>query len=137
MQKHWIDEWEWLAPMTRKWDEQTCYNLAKKCQYKHEFRSKYLNAYRTAVKRGWVKQYTWLQEKFKKHWKRSECRDLAMQYTTLKEFRINHYAAYYASFKKGWLYDFDWLESAHKDRRTDHKKQKKEQQVKAYYSCQI
>jgi hypothetical protein len=120
--KGWIDEFDWLTPMTKRWTKDECKKLAMSCNYKYEFRTKYFNAYRTSVKRGWIQDYSWLKDKYKLSRTKAECKEIAEKYTTLKDFRLNDYATYFYSYKKGWLYDFAWLKSAGKNRKAKPKK---------------
>lgn len=43
-----------------------CYEAAKECLYRSDFKRKYPQAYKTASKYGWIDDYDWLERKISK-----------------------------------------------------------------------
>lgn len=50
-----------LGCSNRIWNEQTCYEVAKKCSSKIEFKRNYIRAYKLSNEKGWSKNYTWFK----------------------------------------------------------------------------
>lgn len=103
----------------RKWTRETCYALAKQCNKKSEMQFKSSQAYRLALKNGWMTDYTWfLSTEELRHqkrptrvkWSYERCRGLALQFKTLAEFEKAYLTAYTVAKRHGWMDDFDWLE---------------------------
>lgn len=123
----WIRNYTWFengrlieSEKRRKWNYDSCYELAKSCKMKSEMDKKSNAAYRAAVKNNWIKDYTWfLSDEEIKHrkrpstikWPYEKCKEIALTCNTLKEFREkSSESAYSIARRNGWLDEFDWLE---------------------------
>lgn len=98
------------VPWNKKWDKESCYNLAKECGSRRDMEIKSKVAYRTALKNGWINDYTWFSpSKTQKRWTRETCYSEAKKYQTRKEFETKSKGAYLAAVRNGWLSDYTWL----------------------------
>lgn len=95
----------------KKWDYDKCYELALECTMKHEMREKSTQAYMTAEKNGWLKDYTWFVKTRKDmgYWNREHCREEALKYISRKRFQEGSNAAYNVARRNGWLDDYTWF----------------------------
>lgn len=91
------------------WTYDECYAEARKYKTKQDFRKNNIRAYGAACRKGWYKDYTWFEPKFR--WTYETCKEVAKQYKTKREFEKGHCGAYIAARKNGWLKDFDWFVS--------------------------
>lgn len=91
----------------QKWDEQTCYNAAKQCKSRKEFREKYGRAYFLSKTENWLEKFDWLEKKFE--WTYDLCREEAKKYKTKRAFEKGNSGAYTASVRKKWINTFDWF----------------------------
>lgn len=90
------------------WTYERCYEEAKKYTSKTEFRKTL--AYTAALRRGWLKDFTWLVPT-RGYWTYERCKEEAKKYTTKYDFIKNAPGGYQAAYKNGWLKEFDWLTS--------------------------
>ena len=58
----WLDEYIWFKEKQKHnyWNQETCFEEAKKYKAKSEFAKKSGGAYNLARKNGWLNDYTWL-----------------------------------------------------------------------------
>lgn len=89
------------------WTYDCCYEEAQKYKSLKDFVENANGAKQFAVKKGWIKDYTWFETPFK--WTKELCEKEARQYTTKKDFYLNSKNAYTAAVKYGWLSEFTWL----------------------------
>lgn len=67
-EKGWISEYTWLMRQKKEkgyWTEETCKEAALQCNTRTEFVKKYISAYNTARKNGWLNSYNWFQNGYK------------------------------------------------------------------------
>lgn len=92
-------------------DYDTCYQKAKKYSSRNEFHNNSRTAYSTAIKNGWMDDYTWFKPKGEKKWSRKACYDEAKKYKSKAEFSKNSRGAYAAAMKNRWMDDYTWFET--------------------------
>jgi len=97
------------------WDYDTCYEVAKGCSYRADLKYKYPQAYRTALKNGWINDYTWFVTKgeaiakSKIIYNKNYCYEEAKKYTSKIDFLKNSHGAYVVAKKNGWIEEYTWL----------------------------
>ena len=97
------------------WDYDTCYKVAKECSYRSDLKYKYEQAYRTALKNGWINDYTWFVSKGeaitknKTVYTKDMCYEEAKKYTSKIDFFRNSKGAYVAAKKNRWMLEYTWL----------------------------
>lgn len=97
------------------WDYDTCYKVAKECSYRSDLKYKYEQAYRTAIKNGWINDYTWFVSKGeaitknKTVYTKDMCYEEAKKYTSKIDFFRNSKGAYVAAKKNRWMLEYTWL----------------------------
>ena len=47
--------------MRKEWTKETCYEAAKKCKTKSDFKNQFKAAYKLSLKNDWLKDYYWLK----------------------------------------------------------------------------
>lgn len=93
----------------KKWTYEKCFELARNCSSKGEFKRKSSSAYTRARIHGWLDDYTWFGTKWEKKWNRETCFEEAKRYKSKSEFREYNSSAYYTALNKGWLDSYDWF----------------------------
>lgn len=95
-----------------KWTKKRCYEEAKLYSYRKEFQRGSVGAYTQALKRGWLKDYTWFERprNWNQKWDRDSCYEEALKYNKPSQFEDNSPGAYRAAKKNGWLVDYTWIE---------------------------
>lgn len=97
------------------WDYDTCYEIAKECSYRSDLKHKCEQAYRTALKNGWINDYTWFVSKGeaitknKTVYTKDMCYEEAKKYTSKIDFFRNSKGAYVAAKKNRWMLEYTWL----------------------------
>ena len=46
--------------MRKEWTKETCYEAAKKCKTKSDFKNQFKAAYKLSLKNDWLKDYYWV-----------------------------------------------------------------------------
>lgn len=94
------------------WDNyDNCYNAAKECTSRMEFKKKYTAGYHKARKHKWLDDYTWFDEKPKfNYWDYDACYKAALTCKTRSEFQKKYPGAHKPAWKNGWLDDYYWFE---------------------------
>jgi hypothetical protein len=87
------------------WNEQTCYEEAKKYDSITAFARQSVRAYTLAKKNGWIANYTWFK-KMTGFWTYEACKAAAAKYHKRGEFRNGARGAYTKSRINGWLDEF-------------------------------
>ena len=90
---------------------ENCYNAAKECSTKMEFKSKYPNAYRNSMNNNWFENFEWLGERCKPngYWNKETCYKAAIECKTRREFSEKYSKAYKMSKKNGWIDEYNWM----------------------------
>ena len=118
VEKYRLDGWTILnkaktgsigALQGKKWTYEKCFELARDCSSKGEFKRKSSSAYTRARIHGWLDDYTWFETKWEKKWNRETCFEEAKKYKSKSEFREYNPSAYYTALNKGWLDSYDWF----------------------------
>ena len=95
-----------------------CYNIAKQCLSSSEMEALNKKAYRKAVYRGWIKDYTWLKKR--KLWDRKSCYEEARKHNSKISYERSNASAYNVSLKNGWLEDYFWFKKPEPKRKWSH-----------------
>lgn len=104
----WLDDYTWLVEVHKPngyWTYERCYEEAKKCSSKKEFKSLSNGAYQAAYKEGWMKDYTWF-ELLTGYWTYEACKEEASKYTKRFHFKKGCPGAFSKSRINGWLDEF-------------------------------
>lgn len=113
----WLEEMNWFEELTlprNYWnDYDHCYEEAKKYKSRSELLKKSGSCYNSALKNGWLDDYTWFESNHVKRgtWTYEACYEAAKQFEYKKDFIEQNHKAYDAAFSKGWLNDYTWLKS--------------------------
>jgi hypothetical protein len=118
----WIKEYTWFedgnkinADKKRIWNKDTCYELAKKCTSRSDFKKHNAQAYKVSRENGWLDDYTWFRNRFGIFyengimWTYDKCCEESKKYKSRSEFCKNCVGGYTRALEKGWLDDFTWL----------------------------
>lgn len=110
----WIKDFTWLE-LTRKprnyWNYENCYSEAKKYKSILDYQKGSSGSYHAAVKKGWLKDYTWLKlsRKPKNYWDYDNCFSEAKKYKSIIAYQKGSSGSYNAARKNGWLKDYTWF----------------------------
>lgn len=111
MKNGWMDDYTWFKKLNSGhgfWNsEENCMNEAKKYKSKSQFINGSPGAYASALRHGWVDNYTWSEKRDK--WNEETCLEEARKYQSLKDFYENFSGAYKIASKNGWLDSYTWL----------------------------
>ncbi len=96
------------------WNKQNCYNLAKQCYSRTDFRNKSSAAYKTALQNNWIEDYIWFVPKYKRNtkkkiWTYEECYEIAQKCNTSRDMQKYSNSAYIFAKKNNWLKDYVWF----------------------------
>lgn len=94
-----------------KWTKNKCFEEAKKYSTKTEFKEGNGSAYSAARKKGWLNEYTWLDDSYHIYTE-EECWQIAKTCVYKKELITKHPGIYGAAKRRGWLKDYTWLQNA-------------------------
>ena len=96
----------------RKWTNETCYEEARKYHSRSEFASECSGAYKASIKKGWIDDYDWFEEKKKPngYWNKEHCFEEARKYKSRNELRRGCKVAYRTSIMNEWIDEFTWFE---------------------------
>lgn len=121
-QEGWLKDYVWFedgnkikADEKRIWNKETCYELAKQCVSRSDFKRHNQCAYDTARKNGWLNEYIWFRSGFDVYyengikWTYEKTKEESKKYTSRQEFCDNCVGGYTRALKQGWLDDFTWL----------------------------
>lgn len=111
MKNGWMDDYTWFKKLNSGhgfWNsEENCMNEAKKYKSKSQFIKGSPGAYASALRHGWVDNYTWSEKRDR--WNEKTCLEEARKYQSLKDFYENSSGAYKIASKNGWLDSYTWL----------------------------
>ena len=116
----WLKDYTWLEAEREPngyWHSyENCYNAAKQCKTKKEFRKRFSAANNNAAKNGWLSDYIWFEKLREKKgtYTREKCREIAVGCHTRMEFHDKCSRAYQVALKKGWMDDYTWFEEKQK-----------------------
>ena len=98
---------------TGKWTYKNCYEEAKKYTTLKDFRKcDNKSAYHKALKKGWLKDYTWLISTIHRNWTYDECYEEAKKYERRVDFQRGNGSAYEKALKNGWIDDYLWFKES-------------------------
>ena len=96
------------------WTKATCLEVARKCSSKSELRRLFPYAYSSALKHGWLDDYTWFETLWAPKWDKDTCYKEAKKYTSRGDFKKGSPYAYSSARKHGWLDDYTWFNPVRK-----------------------
>ena len=110
----WLKDYTWLEQQQKPhgyWNYEMCYEEAKKYNTRTEVLKKQNGAYESALKNGWLDDYTWFKRPKPSNykWNKESCYEEALKYNTRNEFRKGSSGAYAAALKNEWLDNYTWL----------------------------
>ena len=110
----WLNEYKWMKkpqPKNKKWNHESCFSEAKKYSSLSEFWSNSPKAASLAKKNGWMKEYIWLEAKYKPngYWTYERCYKEAKNYKSRSEFGRENATCYVVCLKNKWLDMFEWM----------------------------
>lgn len=91
------------------WTKEKCFEVAQKCHSKRELEKLYPYAYSAALKKGWLKDYTWFEVLWSPKWDRETCYVEAKKYNSRGSFKQGCPYGYSSARKHGWLDDYSWF----------------------------
>ena len=94
------------------WTYERCLEMAKQCHSKSELRRLNVSALNSAMKNGWIKDYTWFETLWIPKWNQESCYEEARKYSSRGGFKSGCPAAYAVARKKDWLDDYTWFKPA-------------------------
>lgn len=122
----WIKEYTWFgdgnkinADKKRIWNKETCYELAKKCTSRSDFKKHNAQAYKVSKENGWLDDFTWFRSGFDNFyeegimWTYEACCEESKKYKSRSEFCEKCVGGYTRALNRGWLDDFTWLKNEH------------------------
>ena len=98
-----------------KWTYEACYELAKQCVSRSDFKKHNAQAYKVSRENGWLDDYTWFRSGFEIYyetgikWTYENTKEESKKYTSRQEFCDKCVGGYTRALKQGWLDDFIWL----------------------------
>ena len=84
------------------WTKERIFEEARRHSSKSDFHKAASQAYKIAMKEGWLDEMDWFPER-KIKWTREVLGELAKSYGSKKDFRLACPRAYDAAYSKGWL----------------------------------
>ena len=112
----WIKDYIWFnrpQNWNQKWDNNTCYEEALKYHTTGDFKLNSPRAYEVSRKKGWIKDYVWLENTVRcisKKWTYEVCLELAKKFKTREEFKKSYRTACQVARVNGWFKEYTWLE---------------------------
>lgn len=90
-----------------KWTYEKCYEEAKKYKCKSNFQRGKREAYKAALREGWLKDYSWFSTK--KYWTKDEVFKIGHKYKSKIQFKRNEPRAYDAALRHNWIKEMCWF----------------------------
>lgn len=104
----WLDDYTWFEEKKKPngyWNQETCYEEAKKYSTRSDFQRQSKGAYLFALKAGWLDDYKWFKP-LTGFWTYETCKVEAAKYEKRSQFKSAQPGAYTKSRIYGWLDDF-------------------------------
>lgn len=101
-----------MAKERTSWTYDKCYQIAKSCKTKSEFKNEHRTAYSAAKYHKWLKDYTWLiidNRKPNGYWNYEHCYEEAKKYETKHHFSLGCPQAYGVALEHNWIKDYVWF----------------------------
>lgn len=98
-----------IAKIKCKYDYDKLYCIAQKYTTLKEFTNNEPSPYNIASKRGWLKDYVWL-EKERHYYSAEECYEIAKTCKTITEFIKKNIGAYTFALKHDLMKQYEWFE---------------------------
>lgn len=104
----WLEDYTWFKEKKKPngyWNQETCYEEARKYDSKNEFMRNANGAYQKAQREGWLDDYTWLKP-LTGFWTYETCKAEASKYDKRSNFKKGCPGAHEKSRINGWLDEF-------------------------------
>lgn len=110
----WLKDYTWFIELqkpTGYWDYDTCYKCASECKNRTDFKTKYPSAYRKAIDKGWIDDYTWFESKKTRNNELTYeyCFNIAKTCKTRGELQKKYQSVYAKAMRKKWIDDYYWI----------------------------
>lgn len=110
----WLKDYTWFIELqkpTGYWDYDTCYKCASECKNRTDFKTKYPSAYRKAIDKGWIDDYTWFEYKKTRNNELTYeyCFNIAKTCKTRAELQKKYQSVYAKAMRKKWIDDYYWI----------------------------
>lgn len=98
-----------------RYTQEICSKLSKTCNDKAEFKANFPQAYRIALRKGWINDYSWFKDgrmvgaDKRRKYDRQTCFKEAQKYNTITEFEKGSKGACVAARANGWMKDYTWF----------------------------
>ena len=92
------------------WTKKKCHKVALTCNSRKEFVTKFVSAYDSAHRNGWLDEicsHMELQQKPNGYWTYDRCREAALKCKSVKVFTEKYSSAYTISKNNGWMKEFN------------------------------
>ena len=115
LERGWIEDYDWMPPRQQKpmgyWNNYVhCYEEAKRHKNRKQFQKNCQSGYNSALKHGWLNDYTWFNVKMKNnYWNRETCYEEAKKYHSRSEFGKHAVRAYELALSNGWIDAYTWF----------------------------
>jgi len=88
------------------WTKDKCFEIAKICKNKKQFREKYVGAYNAVRRNNWLEEINFFLKDTESLWDtKLKCHEQALKYDTRSEFSNSHKGAYDSARRNDWLDD--------------------------------
>ena len=108
----WIDDYTWFENYSKSfrywYNYEHCYEEAKKYDSRNKFKKGSCGAYKIALKKKWIDDYTWFKKR--NHWDYENCYNEAKKYNSRVELQKGNPSVYNTVRKNGWIDDYTWFE---------------------------
>lgn len=104
-----------------EYTREMCYEIARDCKTRADFKRKNGSAYNKACRKGWLSDYVWFINGYKlpKRWSDEKCIAEARKYSRKVDFMRKASGAYKYAVEHDLLATFDWFENATINLETD------------------
>lgn len=98
-----------------RYSYEVCTELSKECSDRAELKEKFPQAYRIALRKGWLDDFVWLKDGKKvgadkrRKYDRQTCFEEAKKYKTITDFEKGNKGACRAARANGWMKDYTWF----------------------------
>lgn len=92
------------------WTKERIFEEAKKYSSKSDFHKFASQAYKIALKEGWIEEMDWFPER-KIKWTKEAVFEESKKYSTRSEFQDNSTKAYLLARENGWIHEMPWIKT--------------------------
>jgi len=95
----------YISEVRKQWTKDEIHTIAKKYNFRNEFKKNDPQAWQAAKYNGWYEEVTSHMGKKLKSWDKEKVLELAKGFTKMRDFLLAHPAAYSSARNRGWLKD--------------------------------